>query len=193
MAQISRTKIYTRAGDAGYTSSLGGQRNISKAHLRIEASGTLDELNSFIGLAVTTLKQYEQLDDLVKKCLRIQNELFDLGVQILTNPAQLGENTLIVTGNDVNILEQEIDAMELILPELRNFILPGGGEAAARLHVSRTICRRLERVLVKLSELIKVDAVAMVYINRLSDWLFVAARYTAFTLKQNEIIWQKNR
>lgn len=189
MDRTTKRKIYTRAGDKGYTSTLGSARNVSKAHLRIEVCGTLDELNAFIGFAISALKQYEQLTDIVKKCLRIQHELFDLGAQLLSYPIATQETWSIVSANDVKILEEEIDEMDLQLPELHNFILPGGGEAAARLHVSRTICRRLERVLVRLSELIKFDEIIIVYINRLSDWLFMTARFVASTLKQNEIIW----
>jgi len=188
---ITKRKIYTKTGDKGYT-SLGGQRNISKAHLRIDACGTIDELNSFLGFTIAALNEHEQLDNIVKKTLRIQQELFDLGVQLLNYPV-LGQDLVsIVSANDVEILEKEIDEMDSQLPELHNFILPNSsGDEAARLQVSRTICRRLERVLVRLSEFIKVDDMIIIYINRLSDWLFVAARFVAMVLKQNETIYHK--
>ena len=193
MDQITKRKIYTKAGDKGYTATFGRQRSISKAHLRIEACGTIDELNSFLGFTIVALKQYEQLTTVAKRCFRIQNELFDLGVHLLNYPVPTEEAVHIISAQEIKTLETEIDEMDAQLPGLKNFIIPGGGEVAARLHVSRTICRRLERVIVRLSELVKADEAILAYINRLSDWLFVVARYVTMILNQQEIIWQDVR
>jgi cob(I)alamin adenosyltransferase len=186
---ITKRKIYTGVGDSGYT-NLAGTRKISKANLRIEACGTIDELNAFLGFAIVALKPYAQLTILVERCLRIQNELFDLGAQLSSYPLIL-ESTPIISMNEIKKLEAEIDSMDLLLPPLGNFIFPGGNEAVVRLQLVRTVCRRLERVVVRLSELVKFDATMLIYINRLSDWFFVAGRFTAATLKQPESIWHK--
>lgn len=190
MSNPEKRKIYTGIGDKGYTNLYAGNRQISKANLRIEACGTLDELNAFIGFAVVALKSYEQLTTIVKRCTRIQNELFDLGAQLSSYPLIL-ENIPIISLNDVKILENEIDEMDLQLPALNHFILPGGNEPVARLHLARTVCRRLERLVVRLSELVKFDGIVLVYLNRLSDWLFVAARFVGMSLQQKEVIWHR--
>lgn len=189
MDELTKGKVYTGIGDQGYT-TLIGNRKISKANLRIEACGTIDELNAFLGFAIIALKPYIQLTALVDRCLRIQNELFDLGAQLSSYPLVI-ETMPIISMNDIKKLEEEIDSMDTFLSPLTNFILPGGNEPVARLQLVRTICRRLERVIVRLSELVKFNEIMLIYINRLGDWFFVAARFTAITLKQPENIWKR--
>lgn len=165
-------KIYTKKGDSGETGLYGGAR-VSKDHLRIQAYGTLDELNAVLGwvLAVPGLA-----DPLRERILRIQGELFQTGAELAT-PAGKTVRSALVGAPEVERLEQEIDSMESELAPLSTFILPGGGEAAARLHVARTVSRRAERELVTLSRQEAIRPEVMGYLNRLSDYLFVSARY----------------
>jgi cob(I)alamin adenosyltransferase len=169
-------KIYTRTGDRGETSLFGGAR-VPKDDPRIEAYGTVDELNSFIGAARASWPS-SPLDALLA---RIQSDLFDIGARL----AAPGSDRF--RGADaarIPELEQSIDAMESELPPLRNFILPGGCAAAAQLHVARTVCRRAERLVVALGE-----EPSVVYLNRLSDWLFVAARYANLKFGVDDVVW----
>ncbi|MFO1117625.1 MAG: cob(I)yrinic acid a,c-diamide adenosyltransferase [Beijerinckiaceae bacterium] len=172
---VRLNKIYTRTGDDGSTGLVDGERR-SKADLRIEAYGAIDETNAAIGLARSLLgADATALDQILS---RVQNDLFDLGADLATPPASRVEGALRIVQSQVERLEQEIDLINERLPALKSFVLPGGSQGAAALHVARTISRRAERVMVALratpGEV--VDPPAMRYVNRLSDLLFVAAR-----------------
>lgn len=186
---VRLTKIYTKTGDKG-TTSLASNIRISKNSLRIGAIGDLDELNSFLGFSAATFSQYSSLDALKEKIIRIQNELFNLGSQLAVLQEKRRTNTPIIHQKDITKLENEIDEMNKTLPTLASFVLPGGCEIAARLHLARTICRRAERSLIALAKKEKLNGVEIPYLNRLSDWLFVAARYVNTKLNVNEILWQ---
>ncbi len=182
------TKVYTKTGDKGMTRLAGGQA-ISKADLRIESYGTVDELNAWLGIAAELLRE-DDPGKLRAPILRIQNELFDLGSQLAVLPEDRRENTPVITSKDIETLEAEIDEMNNDLPMLKSFILPGGGMASAYLHVARTVCRRAERLLVRLEAAEALDGTEMIYLNRLSDWFFVASRYAAMHAGIAETLWQ---
>ena len=164
-------RIYTRAGDAGQT-SLGNGTRVSKADRRIDAYGTIDELNSVLGLALARGLP----DELRPPLERIQNELFDLGADVAVPVEDVRRERLRVTSEQVEALEELCDRVNESLPPLRSFVLPGGSEAAALLHVARTVCRRAERRVVALAETAAVNPEAIAYLNRLSDLLFILAR-----------------
>ena len=165
-------RIYTRTGDKGQT-SLGNGVRVAKNSLRIEAYGTVDETNSAIGVARAELSGllFEMLG-------RIQNDLFDLGADLSVPPKPDEKPSLRISDAQVERLEGEIDQLNLHLSPLESFVLPGGTPASAHLHVARTVARRAERLMVALAETEPVGAPAIRYINRLSDFLFVAARFT---------------
>jgi cob(I)alamin adenosyltransferase len=180
-------KIYTRTGDKGTTALYGGKR-LSKGELRIEAYGTVDELNSFLGLVATYLEEKEYSDLVID----IQSRLFDMGTHLAAEP---GKKNLIlpeIPEAKIELLEAYIDKMNEDLPELKFFILPGGNKPAAVCHVARTICRRAERCIVRLSENEKVEEVLIRYLNRLSDFLFVLARKFAHDANVAEIVWKSH-
>ena len=166
---VRLTKIYTRGGDAGET-SLGGGARVKKHDARVEAYGTVDEANAAIGLA--RLETEGEADAMLE---RIQNDLFDLGAD-LCRPGSLDEG-LRIAQSQIDRLEGEIDAMNERLKPLESFILPGGGRAAAALHLARTVIRRAERLITVLAEQETVNPLAVIYANRLSDHLFVLARH----------------
>ncbi|MDE2465082.1 MAG: cob(I)yrinic acid a,c-diamide adenosyltransferase [Alphaproteobacteria bacterium] len=169
---VKLNKIYTRTGDKG-TTALGDGTRLSKHALRIEAYGSVDEANAAIGLA--RLNADSELDAMLA---RIQNDLFDVGADLcVPESAKPAEGALRVIPSQVDRLEQEIDRMNAQLEPLRSFVLPGGSATAAHLHLARTIVRRAERLMVALAESEPVGEVALRYINRLSDHLFVAARF----------------
>jgi cob(I)alamin adenosyltransferase len=172
-------KLYTKTGDAGMT-GLGGGERVSKTDPRIDSIGEIDELNAAIGLCAAAA-------DIVSPLQRVQDELFIIGSYLAA-----GENANIPGINTTVIarLESEIDAMDAHLPPLRNFILPGGCELATRLHLARTVCRRAERALIALSAGHTLDSLSLVYLNRLSDWLFIAARHANQTAGVTDIIWK---
>lgn len=188
-------RIYTRTGDGG-TTSLGNGEVLPKFNLRIEAYGTVDEANSMIGLARQATSKSEALVDAMLH--RIQNDLFDLGADLCTpdRGEKLEFEPLRIVQAQVDRLEGEIDELNASLEPLRSFVLPGGSEASAALHVARTVARRAERLIVELSlsEGESVGGPALKYINRLSDFLFVAARYVNSQGK-GDILWVpgKNR
>jgi cob(I)alamin adenosyltransferase len=188
-------RIYTRTGDGG-TTSLGNGEVLPKFNLRIEAYGTVDEANSMIGLARQATSKSEPLVDAMLH--RIQNDLFDLGADLCTPDRgdKLEFEPLRIIQAQVDRLEAEIDELNSSLEPLRSFVLPGGSEASAALHVARTVARRAERLIVELSltEGESVGGPALKYINRLSDFLFVAARYVNSQGK-GDILWVpgKNR
>jgi cob(I)alamin adenosyltransferase len=185
---VKLNKIYTRTGDAG-TTGLGTGDRIAKDAPRIAAYGTVDETNAAIGLARAYLEGQAGLD---AKLMRIQNDLFDLGADLCV-PAKADEpagSALRTSDDQVTRLENEIDEMNAELNPLRSFVLPGGSPAAAALHMARTICRRAEREMVSLAVMRDehVSAAALKYINRLSDFLFVASRY-ANDRGKSDVLW----
>ncbi len=180
---VRLTKIYTRGGDAGET-SLGDGARVSKLDARIAAYGTVDELNAAIGLVLATDSPIEAGEVLA----RVQNELFDLGAD-LSVPME-HEARLRVTQAQVDALERECDRFNVRLPELKSFVLPGGSEAAARLHVARTVCRRAEREAIAASAVYAVNPLALVYLNRLSDLLFILARAANLANGREEPLWR---
>ena len=183
-------RIYTRAGDGGRTSLAGGHE-VAKTHPRIGAYGTVDELNACIGLAVVAVDKVPGLlpGRLSAFLIDCQSRLFELGSELACLPEDIGEDTPKIDGEAVGILEAEIDALEAGLPSLRSFILPGGGEAGAALHLARCVCRRAEREVIALHEESAVREEALRYLNRLSDYLFVAARVAALSAGVEDRPW----
>jgi len=180
---VRLTKIYTRGGDTGET-SLGDGSRVSKLDRRIEAFGAVDELNAALGLVLAG-----QLPDELRGVItRVQNELFDLGAD-LSVPAGV-DGRLRVEQSMVDRLEQDCDRFNAELPELRSFVLPGGTEAAARLHVGRTLCRRAERDVLRAAAKHDLGPLVAVYLNRLSDLLFVLARAENALAGQDEPLWK---
>jgi cob(I)alamin adenosyltransferase len=179
---VKLTKIYTRTGDKGMAGLVDGSR-VSKAGARMTAIGDVDEANAAVGAAIAALRD----DSLREQLRRIQNELFDLGADIAT-PGEV-EGALRIIDSQVEHLEHEIDAMNDGLEPLQSFILPGGSPGVAALHVARTVVRRAERSAVALSATEQVNPDALAYLNRLSDLLFVAARFVA-AKEGGDILWQ---
>lgn len=175
--------IYTKTGDRGQTSLMGGKR-ISKANLRVESYGTVDELNSVIGVVIAHLPaKNTPLEDAL---VAIQHDLLEIGAQ-LANPSS---EPLSFLPERVSDFEKMIDEFTAALPELTHFILPGGGQTGSTLHLARTICRRLERTLVRLADKEKVDQTIIMYVNRLSDLFFTMARFTNHMTGEKETIWK---
>jgi cob(I)alamin adenosyltransferase len=187
--KLAINRVYTRRGDAGQTSLAGGQR-LPKNDLRIEAYGTVDELNSFIGLARESARELPELNRILG---RVQHELFNLGSNLATLPADIHPKQARITAADSEQLEREIDRMNEGLPPLRSFVLPGGSRLNAELHICRTVCRRAERVCVALAAQAEVDAAGLKYLNRLSDALFVWSRWASYKLGEPEILWEPNQ
>ena len=182
-------RIYTRTGDTGET-ALGSGERVSKANLRIAAYGTVDETNATVGVARLHTGVLPELDAMLA---RIQNELFDLGADLCVpdRGQKLDYEPLRILPKQYERLETEIDALNAALSPLRSFVLPGGHAGAAQLHVCRTVCRRAERLLVELAALQDepVSEGAIAYINRLSDFFFVASRYVNAKLAQGDVLW----
>ncbi len=187
--RLAINRVYTRRGDSGQTSLAGGQR-LAKDNPRIEAYGTVDELNSFIGLARETAKELPELDRILR---RVQHELFNLGSILATLPEDVHPHQARITGAESEQLEREIDRMNEGLPALRSFVLPGGSRLNAELHICRTVCRRAERVCVSLAAVSQVDEAILKYLNRLSDALFVWSRWANHQLGVAEILWEPNQ
>jgi cob(I)alamin adenosyltransferase len=177
-------KIYTKKGDAGETGLFGNVR-VPKDDLRIETYGTFDELNSFLGLTLTEPTLPPSLQSTLKQ---IQNELFQLGSELAT-PRGKDSGIQLVEMTSVEKMEAEIDQMETELPALKTFILPGGTKSSAYLHLARTVCRRAERELVTLNRGEPLRPDVLKYVNRLSDYLFVAARFANLKAKQDDVPW----
>ena len=188
------SKVYTRSGDAGKTRLAGGQE-VWKDSLRVEAYGTVDELNSVIGLArALNAEQPDrvQTKETLEDHLRwIQNKLFDLGGILATAPGETFKNMPVVTADHVERLERLIDTCQEDLEPLKEFILPGGGKISGFLHQARTICRRAERLCVSLSREEDVSPELVRFLNRLSDALFVLARWVAKTQGEPEYLWER--
>jgi cob(I)alamin adenosyltransferase len=190
------TRIYTRTGDQGMTGLVGGSR-VKKSALRIETYGTLDELSSAIGVARAKLRRHLAVQPRAQKLDRwlawTQDKLFDLGSELATPPADRRENRVSVGTTDVRALEGAIDAAQRELPPLANFIHPGGSQPGAQLHFARTICRRAERCLVALIDLEETSMQeGLTFLNRLSDALFVWARWINDALGITEHIWNQS-
>lgn len=184
-------KIYTKTGDKGTTALFGGTR-VPKYHLRIESYGTVDELNSYIGLI-----RDQEIDDSLKKALaKIQSDLFTLGAMLATPPEKevlkSGKERLNIskiTESSIQFLEDEIDLMNNDLPQMTHFILPGGHQTVSFCHIARCVCRRSERLTVALNEEETISDTVLKYLNRLSDYLFVLARKLTQDLQAEEIKW----
>lgn len=182
-------KIYTKRGDKGKTYILSGEK-VDKDITRLEAYGSVDELNSFIGLALCEVKNSKNKEVLLK----IQNDLFVLGAD-LAAPLEFKNDKINVPRieeNRINYLENKIDEITNELDELKNFILPGGAKSAALLHICRTVCRRAERLCVKLQKEVAINRQIIVYLNRLSDFFFVAARLENKTNNIEDVLWKSD-
>jgi cob(I)alamin adenosyltransferase len=180
------TKVYTRGGDMGKTSLVGGQR-VSKASERLEAYGTVDELSSHLGLLAAMISAPDDKEMII----RIQNCLFNVGTHLATDQEKspLSASAHLPEG-EIERVERAIDDIMKLLPEHQGFVLPGGTREAAQAHVCRTVCRRAERRIVALSEVAKISPEVLQYVNRLSDYLFVLAKKINFNANQSEIVWQ---
>ncbi len=177
-------KIYTKTGDKGQTSLFGGKR-VSKHNLRINAYGTIDELNSYIGL----VRDQDIDKKSISTLLEIQDRLFTLGSILATEPGNTKVKVPSINMEDISFLEIEIDKMNEHLPEMRSFILPGGHTIVSYCHITRCVCRRAERLISKLSELEEIDELILKYMNRLSDYLFVLARKIVVDKGVDEVPW----
>lgn len=181
-------KIYTKKGDSGTTSLLGGSR-VPKHHLRIESYGTVDELNSHIGM----IRDLNQDKEVQKVLLEIQDRLFTLGSNLALEEGNNKVKIPELKEEDIKFLEREIDKMDEQLPEMRFFVLPGGASLISATHIARCVCRRAERICVQLSENEKVDELIIQYLNRLSDFLFVLSRKFTKDLGAEEIAWHPKK
>ena len=186
-------KVYTRGGDAGETSLIGGER-VSKASPRLECYGTVDELNACLGLVRLSLEASKAGPHLLPIIHRVQNELFNLGAVLATADAATLAKLPQIEQRHVDALERDIDAVNDDLPPLKSFVLPGGGWASAHFHLARTVARRAERLVVGLANNVAADEVVSVlgvhYLNRLSDALFVWGRWAALKDGQAEPLWE---
>ncbi len=178
-------KIYTKTGDQGTTGLFGGKR-VSKSDIRIDSYGTVDELNSWIGL----LRDQEVNASRIGVLVEIQDRLFTTGSILATEPNNAKVKIPSLSASDIEYLEKEIDAMEATLEPMKSFVLPGGHQAVSFCHVARTVCRRAERLVVQLSDEESVDSLVIQYLNRLSDYLFVLSRKMANELKIVETPWK---
>jgi len=187
-------RVYTRLGDEGSTRLVGG-REAAKDAPRIEAYGTVDELNSVVGVVRAELERSSLPEDersrFDAQLEAIQHDLFELGTDLATPAADRWEGMRLIEEPDVARLEAEIDAMNEALPVLKEFILPGGSALAGQLHLGRTVCRRAERRAFSLAALDEVNPPALAYLNRLSDWLFVAARHACRVEGRPEVLWSR--
>jgi cob(I)alamin adenosyltransferase len=189
------TKVYTRTGDAGKTRLAGGQQ-VWKDSLRVEAYGTVDELNASIGVVRVVNAEigamHAEAEQLEENLRWIQNKLFDIGGILATAPGQTFKNMPQVAEKDVTRLEKMIDRCQKDLAPLKEFILPGGGKVSGFLHQARTVARRAERICVRLAKEEPVDPALIKYLNRLSDLLFVLARWTAKIHGEPEFLWERD-
>lgn len=177
-------KIYTKTGDGGTTALFAGGR-VPKHHLRVEAYGTIDELNSLLGV-VRAQRPSQQTDAWLET---VQNQLFHLGADLATPPSAKSNRVTRISKDEISWLEAGIDEMTDQLSPLRNFVLPGGSPAGAQLQVARAVCRRAERIMTALDESAEIGPDALAYVNRLSDWLFTLARYENKQAGESETKW----
>ena len=180
-------KIYTKTGDKGTTSLIGGTK-VPKSHLRIEAYGTVDELNSYIGLCKDLVVSEQEK----KVLLEVQDRLFTIGSSLACDPIKAPKMRIPdLKESDVELLEKEMDHMNEIIAPMKNFILPGGHTILSQMHIARCVCRRAERCCVRLElESLEVEPIIIKYLNRLSDYLFVLSRYSGHQMKVEEIPWK---
>lgn len=177
-------KIYTKTGDSGSTSLMGGSR-IPKYHLRIESYGSIDELNSFIGLIRDQKIKKEHFDELIA----IQDRLFTIGSTLAAEPDKTNIKLPQLKEEDIEFLEEKIDKMYKVLPPMRSFVLPGGHTVVSYCHIARCVCRRAERLVVHLSEESEVPEIIVKYLNRLSDYLYSLSRKFTLDFEAEEIPW----
>ena len=191
--KLTINKVYTKAGDSGETYLVGGQK-ISKDHLRVCSYGEIDELIALVGGCRESIIYFNQtnIKNLLPILKRIQNELFNVGNMLATTEGKVYNNMPQVDKNHIKNLEEEIDFYNKKLPVLKSFILPGGSDINIWFHLSRTVCRRAERSVVKLSNNENIDTNIIKYLNRLSDALFVWSRWINYTLNLDESIWNPN-
>lgn len=178
-------KVYTKTGDKGQTSLFGGKR-ISKADLRIESYGTVDELNSWIGL----LRDQEIAEHQKQVLVEVQDRLFTMGSMLASDPEKPLKNIPLISAEDITYLEQQMDKMDENLPPMKSFVLPGGHQIVSYCHISECVCRRAERMVIRLSEESVVDELVIRYLNRLSDFLFVLSRQISLDKNANETPWE---
>jgi cob(I)alamin adenosyltransferase len=178
-------KIYTKTGDKGETSLIGGTR-VPKHHTRIESYGTVDELNSWIGL----INDQDIAQESKTILSEIQDRLFTIGSSLASDPEKSKMKIPDLHASDIELLENQIDKMNEVLPEMRHFILPGGHTSISYCHLARCVCRRAERNVIHLHETEYVNEMVIVYLNRLSDYLFVLARFIGHQLNVSEIAWK---
>jgi len=194
--RLAINRVYTRQGDGGDTALVGGHR-VPKDSQRIEAYGTVDELNAFVGAARATLEaelaRHPALAPLSAMLLRVQHELFNLGSILATLPEDIHPKQARVTETDITRLESEMDAMNRDLTRLRSFTLPGGSRLNAELHICRTVCRRAERRAVTLSRAENIPDETVRYLNRLSDAFFVWGRWVSHAMESAETLWEPNQ
>lgn len=190
---IRLSKIYTKTGDKGSTLLATGER-VLKSNVRIEAYGTVDELNSVLGMLRDTIAADSRTSDLVEMLAKIQNELFDIGGELSVPLDVLDtKRQQVVTMDDVVRLEKEMDLFNEKLPALENFVIPGGHIANSTAHLVRTVCRRTERAIVRMSEQDAVRDEIRIYLNRLGDWFFVLSRELSRRLAVAEVLWAQNK
>jgi len=178
-------KIYTKTGDKGQTGLLGGTR-VPKHHIRIEAYGTVDELNSWIGLLRDSISDEHQKNILIET----QDRLFTIGSSLASDPDKSKVKIPHLSEDDITLFEKEMDAMDAVLPPMKNFVLPGGHELVSKCHIVRCVCRRAERRVNQLAETEPVDELVIKYLNRLSDYLFMLSRKLAHDLNAPETPWK---
>lgn len=184
---MHKSKIYTKTGDKGTTSLVGGTR-VPKAHVRLEAYGTIDELNSFVGLLACVIDEEEDKDML----LYIQHRLFTIGSHLATETETMDvKPASIISDEDIKKLEMRMDEIDSTLPKLNKFVLPGGSESAARANLCRTVCRRAERCIYRVKDVYPVGDNIMMFVNRLSDFFFLLGRKECNKVRE-EIFWQQN-
>ena len=181
-------KVYTRGGDLGETSLIGGER-VSKSAPRLDCYGTVDELNAVVGLVIEALGDSAAGPHLIPIMRRVQNELFNLGAELATADAEYRAKLPRIEQRHIDALERDIDAVNDDLPALKSFVLPGGGWASSYFHLARTVARRCERLVVALAKTEDVGALAVQYLNRLSDALFVWGRWSALKDGKPEPLW----
>ncbi|MDP4204731.1 MAG: cob(I)yrinic acid a,c-diamide adenosyltransferase [Bacteroidota bacterium] len=178
-------KVYTKTGDDGTTGLIGGTR-VKKWDLRLEAYGTVDELNSYVGL----IRSQDIKVDLVNALIRIQEHLFVIGASLATDSEKTDFRKNLPSGEaEISFLENEIDGMQEKLPAMKSFVLPGGNNSVSFCHIARTVCRRAERIVSQLASVSDVDANVMKFLNRLSDYLFVLSRQISDDQKVKEVPW----
>lgn len=189
--------VYTKTGDNGTTSLVGGQR-VKKCHPRVESYGTVDELNAHMGLLAELLHKAEEstrcedvngFEELILQAKKTQNKLFVIQTLLATSDSETYDKLTHIDTSDVEEIEHWIDQIDLKLPKLKSFVIPGGSIASAQAHVARTVCRRAEREIVRLGTNENIEEKISKYINRLSDYLFVISRYILLLEKKEEIFW----